>query len=160
MFLVGIVWIHQFLLVVVECRFDSLGCLGHHQFNFRLGVPRSSARSANMYFLPGRTSPFSAYDSMHLRRGARRAPSVRDKDGSQSKITHLLHGLSETFFPRRGAVRRFHVVKYSSQSPTSPRGCRPKGSGGDWGSRPAPSPQVVSACWLWRDFLRDVEGNR
>ena len=113
------------------------------------GVPRSSARSANLYFLPGRTSPFSAYDNMHLS-AWRSACSFSSRQRSQpvEDNGHLLHGFFDTFFPRRGAVRRFHVVKYSSQSPTSPRGGRPKGSGGDWGSRPAPSSQVVSACWL------------
>jgi hypothetical protein len=113
------------------------------------GVPRSSARSANVYFLPGRTSPISAYDSMHLS-AWRSACSFSSRQRSQpvEDNGHLLHGFFDTFFPRRGAVRRFHVVKYSSQSSPLPLGLQPRGEVGDWGSRPAPSPQVGSACWL------------
>ena len=112
------------------------------------GVPRSSARSANLYFLPGRTSPFSAYDSMHLS-AWRSACSFSSRQGSQpvEDNGHLLHGFFDFFFPR-GAGRRSHVVKYSSKSPAPPLGLPPRGGLGERASRPAPSSQVGSACWL------------
>ena len=112
--------------------------------------PSSSARSAKLYFNPGRTSFLSAYDSMHLS-AWRSACSFSWRQRSQpvEDPGHLPHGFFDFFlFPERGMGMRSHVVKYLSHSPAPLSGLPPREELGERASRPAPSPQVGSACWL------------
>ena len=113
--------------------------------------PSSSARSAKLYFNPGRTSFLSAYDSMHLS-AWRSACSFSWRQRSQpvEDPGHLPHGFFDFLFlfPEGGMGMRSHVVKYLSHSPAPLSGLPPREELGERASRPAPSPQVGSACWL------------